>query len=144
MRLDINRALQAGDLQKMLEILRAFFASIPHNLHGDSESYYHSIFYTFMGALGFDMDVEVSVSKGRIDAVLELDDKVYVMEFKYKRCPKNASAEKKRKLFEDALDEAMAQISDRGYSAKYKGSGKAVYEAAFAFLGRGEIEMRQR
>ncbi|MCL2045108.1 MAG: hypothetical protein FWG88_01820 [Oscillospiraceae bacterium] len=28
---------------------------------------------------GFDMDMEVSVSRGRVDAVLELEDKVYVM-----------------------------------------------------------------
>ena len=142
MRLDVNRALQAGGLQNMLEILRGFFASIPYNLHVDLEAYYHSIFYAFMSALGFDMDVEVSVSKGRVDAVLGLGDKVYVMEFKYKKCPPNASPEEKRVLFGKALDEAMDQITSRNYSAKYKGSGKTVYHAAFAFLGRGDIEMR--
>jgi len=142
MRLRISRALAAGDLSKMLEILRAFFASIPYELHIDLEAYYHSIFYTFMSALGFDMEVEVSVSKGRVDAVLELDDKVYVMEFKYKNCKADAGEEEKQGLFSEALDEGMKQIKDRGYSAKYKGSGKEIYHAAFAFLGRGEIELR--
>ena len=142
MRLDIDRALQAGDLQRMLEALRSFFASIPYNLHIEQEAYYHSVFYAMMSALGFDMDVEVSVSKGRIDAALELGDKAYVMEFKYKKCPPGASAAEKQKLSKEALDEAMRQIGDRGYSAKYKGSGKDVYQAAFAFLGRGDIEMR--
>ena len=144
MRLDVNRALQAGSLQKMLEILRGFFASIPYNLHVDQEAYYHSIFYAFMSALGFDMDVEVSVSKGRVDAVLELGDKAYVMEFKYKKCPPGASPEEKRLLSDKALDEAMGQINARGYSEKYKGSGKTVYQAAFAFLGRGDIELRMQ
>jgi len=139
---EIREALESGDLQKMLEILRSLFASIPYELHVDLEAYYHSIFYAAMTLLGFDMDVEVSVSKGRVDAVLELEDKVYVMEFKYKKCPLNANEEEKGKLLSTALDEAMAQINERGYSAKYKGGGKAIYQAAFAFLGRDEIEFR--
>ena len=39
-----------------------------------------------MTLLGFDMDLEVSASKGSVDAVLELDDKVYIMEIKYSKC----------------------------------------------------------
>ena len=142
MRLSIDTALRSGDLQKMLDIMRGFFASIPYNLHVDLEAYYHSLFYTFMSVLGFDMAVEVSVSKGRVDAVLELDDKVYVIELKYEKCPPEASMDTKRKLFEKTLNEAMEQINSKGYGAKYQGSGKAVYQAAFAFLGRGDIEMR--
>jgi len=95
-----------------------------------------------MTLLGFDIDVEVSASRGRIDAVLELGNKVYVMEFKYEKCPLDASDDEKKKLFEAALDGAMKQINDRGYCDKYKGGGKTVYTAAFAFLGRDEIEMR--
>ena len=140
--IEIGRALSKGDLQKMLDILRGLFASIPYELHIDREAYYHSIFYAVMNVLGFDMDVEVSVSKGRVDAVLELDEIAYVMEFKYKACPPGASPESKEALFMAALDEAMGQLSSRGYAAKYAGSGKAVYQAAFAFLGRDDIAMR--
>ena len=95
-----------------------------------------------MTLLGFDMDVEVSVSTGRVDAVLELDDKVYVMEFKYERCPPGAGDEKKQQIFEKALKEGMEQITGKGYHKKYVGSGKAVYRVAFAFLGREDIQMR--
>ena len=35
----------------------------------------------------------------------------------------------------------MKQIEDRGYCKKYAGSGKTIYQAVFAFLGRDEIEM---
>jgi hypothetical protein len=84
----------------------------------------------------------LTVSGGRIDAVLELDDKVFIMEFKYKDCSPNADQEEKRRLFDEALDEALDQIKDRGYSQKYEGGGKTIYQAAFAFLGRDEIEMR--
>ena len=138
----MGRALRDGDLPKALGALRSLFASIPYNLHVDLEAYYHSIFYAVMSVLGFRMDAEVAVSKGRVDAVLELVDKVYVMEFKYERCPPDASDEHKRKLFEAALIDGMEQINGRGYHKKYEGSGKAVYRAAFAFLGRDDIEMR--
>ena len=142
MRNDINRALQAGDLRKMLDVLRGFFASIPYNLYIDREAYYHSIFYALTSALGFNTSVEIPVSKGRVDAILELDDKVYVIEFKYKKYPPEASDEAKRTLYESALDEAMAQINEKDYAAKYAGSGKTIYKAAFAFLGGDDIEMR--
>jgi len=139
---DINNALYTGDLQVMLEILRGLFASIPYELHVNEEAYYHSIFYAIMTLLGFNMDVEVSTSKGRIDAILELDDKVYVMEFKYYNCPSDINDDAKKELINTALDNAMNQIIDRGYCDKYKGSCKTIYKVAFAFLGRDNIEIR--
>jgi len=141
MQMGIRAALGAGDLQKMLEILRGFFASIPYNLHIEQEAYYHSIFYALMSALGLNVGVEISVSVGRADAILEFGDKVYVMEFKYKRRPTGASEDEKAQLIEQTLREAMEQMKDRGYGAKYQGSGKTVYQVAVVFLGRGEIEM---
>jgi hypothetical protein len=82
-RLELREALDMYDLERFLDILRGLFASIPYNLHIPREAYYHSVFYSVMTALGFDMDAEVAVSGGRIDAVLETRDRVYIMEFKY-------------------------------------------------------------
>jgi hypothetical protein len=141
-RMELSEALEAGDLQKMLGILRSLFASIPYQLHVDRESYYHSIFYAVMSVMGFELDVEVSVSKGRVDAVLALDDKVYVMEFKYYACPPDTSPEDKQKLFDKVLKEGMNQINEKEYHKKHIGGGKSIYLAAFAFLGRDDIEMR--
>jgi len=138
----IKQSLDAGDLQGMLDILKSLFASIPHQLHICAEAYYHSIFYAIMSLLGFDADAEVSVSGGRIDATLELDDKVYVMEFKYVCCPRGATPEAKQGFFEKALDEGMAQMEAKGYAGKYAGCGKKVYQVAFAFLGRDDIRYR--
>ena len=48
-----------------------------------------------------------------------------------------------QKVITDAkLDEAMAQIHERGYYKKFEGSGKKIYLTAFAFLGRDIIDMR--
>ena len=137
----IKAALEAGDLQSMLVIMRSLFASIPYELHIKQEQYYHSIFYAILNLLGFDIDAEVSVSGGRVDAVLELGDKVYVIEFKYEHCEKDAAPEERQLLSEKALTAGMKQIRDRDYADKYAGSGKTVYQAAFAFLGRDDVEM---
>jgi hypothetical protein len=64
------------------------------------------------------------------------------MEFKYRGCKQGASLEEKQKLYGEALNEAMGQIISRGYSKKYEGAGKTIYHAAFAFLGRDDIELR--
>ena len=140
-RKEIMKALQVGDLPKIRQSLRGLFASIPYELHVPVEAYYHSIFYTVMNLLGFDVDAEVSVAGGRADAVLELGDKVYVIEFKYQNCPRNISPEDKEKLFATTLAEGLQQIKEKGYANKYAGSGKTIHLAAFAFLGRDEIEL---
>ena len=141
-KIDMEDALREGNLQKVLSLLKGLFASIPYNLHVDVEAYYHSIFYAIMTVLGFNVDAEVSVSKGRIDSVLELGDKVYIIEFKYVKCDADASAEDKKKLVEKALEEGMTQIKSKGYYDKYAGSGKSIHLAAFAFIGRDAIEMK--
>jgi hypothetical protein len=139
---EIKQSLQSGNLEVMLSILKSLFASIPHQLHVNREAYYHSIFYAIMTILGFDIDAEVSVSGGRIDATLELDSSVYVMEFKYLDCSSEANAEVKRNMIDKALDDGMAQIANKGYANKFKNSNKAVRIAVLVFTGRDEIEMR--
>ena len=137
----IRKALETCDLQKILDVLKSLFAAIPYQLHVDAEAYYHSIFFSVMTVLGFEIDAEVSVSKGRIEAALELGDKVYVFEFKYVAYPAEADENEKRKLSEKALGQGMKQIADRGYADRYRGSGKAICQAVFVFLGKDDIEM---
>ena len=47
----LRESLKTGDLQKMRDILRGLFASIPYELHVNLEAYYHSIFYAVMSVL---------------------------------------------------------------------------------------------
>ena len=51
------------------------------------------------------IDAEVSVSKGRIDAVVKTDDYIYILEFKMK--PQTST-------------DALNQIKEKGYQEKYK------------------------
>ena len=140
-KIEILKALRDNDMQKILEILRGLFASIPYELHIDKEAYYHSIFYAVMTVLGFDIDAEVSTSKGRVDAVLEQSDKVYIIEFKYKDSNPALTEAEKLNIADAALNEGMIQIKNRGYHKKYTGSGKIVHLAVFVFLGRDDVYM---
>ena len=143
-------SFKVGDIQNVLTILKALFASIPYNLHVNREAYYHSIIYAVLNVLGLNLEAEVSVSGGRIDAVLDINDKIYIMEFKYKDCDPDATLEEKRKLYDKALEEGMNQIHKKGYYRKYievaqDGSEfyrKTIRLVALAFLGRDNIEMR--
>ena len=135
-------SLATGNLDDMLVLLKSIFASIPYYLHVNREAYYHSIFYASMIILGFHIYAEVPVSGGRIDAVLELDNFVYILEFKYVNYLKqrSGSAEKKN-ILSSALAEGMDQIKAKGYANKFVGGGKTIYLAVFAFLGRDDINM---
>jgi hypothetical protein len=138
----IRDALSNGDLDMMLVMMRQLFSSIPYELHVNREAYYHSIFYAMMSLLGFRVEVEKSVARGRIDAVVERGDRVYVMEFKYVNCNPDAAEDEKDRLSQMALDESMKQINNRGYHMGYAGSGKTVYLVALVFLGRDDIRMQ--
>jgi len=138
----IKDSLETGDLQKMLSVLRSLFASIPYQLHISREAYYHSLFIALLNVFGFKADAEVSTATGRIDAVLELGDRIYIIEFKYRDCPPDAAPDTRAKLMESALEEGISQIKGKGYHNKYASCGKTVCLAAFAFLGRDDIEMR--
>lgn len=140
--LDMQEAFQNNDMQKFLDALRGLYASTPYDIHVDLEAYYHSIFYAIMNTLGFNVKAETEVSGGRVDAILEIGDRAYVMEFKHKKCPAKASQKRKRELLEKALEDGMEQIKKRGYANKYIGSGKTVYLVAIAILGRDNIDMR--
>ena len=137
----IKKSLKTGDLTIMLETMRALFASIPYQLHIKKEAYYHSIFHAIISLYGFDVLAEVSVAGGRVDAVLELEDNAYIIEFKYVDCPPEITADEKRALFDRALHDGMKQINEKGYANKFEGCGKKVHKAVFAFLGKDDIEM---
>ena len=64
------------------------------------------------------------------------------MEFKYHDWRPDDSPEVKRGLFDRVLKEGMKQIKETGYADRFIGSGKMICLAAFAFLGRDDIEMR--
>ncbi len=111
------RSLQSNDLENFFEVLRIFFANIPYTIQLKQEKYYQTIFYLIFSLLGLRIQAEVTTNRGRIDAVVELKESVYIFEFK---------------LF-GTHQEALAQVEERRYYEKYLDSGRRIILVGAAF-----------
>ena len=108
--LDLVAAARKDDLENFFTIIRSLFASIPSHLFiKNREAYYHTVIYMILKLLGVNIKVEDHTNKGRIDAVIETETNIYVMEFKM-----------------GTPDEALSQIEERKYHEKYLSSDKSI------------------
>ena len=99
----LAQAMQAQAWEDFFETLQVFFADIPYDIQLSQEKYYQSIFYLIFKLIGLHIDAEVRTNRGRIDAVIEIGERVFIFEFK----------------LDAGTDEALAQIKARGYAEKY-------------------------
>jgi hypothetical protein len=125
--LRLKNALKRGDLKDFMKIIKTIFAKIPAHLYIEKESYYHSLFYLILALTGVEIDLEVLTDRGRIDGVLELKDKIYVIEFKYG---------KEGTLMDKLLDQAVNQIKTRKYHERYLDRERKIYFLGVGFIGK--------
>ena len=130
---DMREALEMGNKDLFLKILRQIFGRLPFKLRIGQERYYQSLFYMLMTMMGLKMDLERMTSVGIMDGVLELSDKIYIIEFKYQNG--NITLEK---LVQSALD----QINDRKYYESYLAENKQIILLGVGFLGKKDIDMK--
>ena len=116
--------LDRGDLAGVEALLRAFFAGIPYEWHTNNpiaryEGYYASVFYSHFAAAGFDVRVEDSTNRGRVDMTVRYAGRVYLFEFK---------------VVDDGPEgTALAQLRERGYADKYRASGEPIHLVGIEF-----------
>ena len=123
-RIRLYDRLQGNDFAGLETELRAFFAGVPYQWHtkndiADYEGYYASVFYALFASFGTDVTVEDSTAGGRVDLTVLCNGSVYLFEFKVvdsapRRAPGQPSS-------------AMAQLRERDYAAKYRGSGRPIH-----------------
>ncbi|MEZ4860057.1 MAG: AAA family ATPase [Caldilineaceae bacterium] len=113
---ELQTALSGQDVVRFIKLLQSIFAGIPYTLFLEAEAYYHSVVYLVLRLLNFQIDAEKLTNVGRIDAVLELDNLVYILEFKM-----------------STAAVAIQQIRDQGYAENYQGSGKTIVLLGIAF-----------
>ncbi len=113
----ISKAVKADDIDGFIQKIKSLLASIPYRIFmGKKEAYYHSLIYLILRLSGASVSCEDPTNLGRIDAVLETGEKIYIMEFKM-------GSEK----------EAIAQIKAMKYYEKYLGSGKEIVLLGIGF-----------
>ncbi|MFN8486711.1 MAG: AAA family ATPase [Caldilineaceae bacterium] len=103
-------ALQQNDLAAFFATLNFFFARIPYDIQLKQEKYYQTIFYLIFTLIGLRIDAEVRTNHGRIDAVIELAQTIFLFEFK----------------LDGDEQAALDQMKANAYVERYQGLGKTI------------------
>ncbi len=111
----LYQALQNADMDSVRETLTAIFASIPYHIYSNSplshyEGYYSVVMYSYLLSLGVNIQLERSTNKGRLDMVVDIADKRYLMEFKM-----------------DGKGDALAQIKEKQYFQAFYDTEREIY-----------------
>ena len=135
--IQLRKALEKEDTKGFIKILTSFLADIPGRLHLPREAYYHSLFYLLMRLVGITMILEKETDKGRIDGVIEYEDKVYVIEFKF-------ATNKRIKQIKTLTKQALKQIHTKKYYEPFLGTNKKIILFGIGFLNKqidGKVEI---
>ena len=122
--------LKEENTDKFIKHLQSFFADIPARLHIPAEAYYHSLTYLMLRLVGVHLFLEKETDKGRIDAVLELPDKIYVIEFKF------GKPDGRIKKVNTLSQNAIKQIKKNKYYEPYIATGKKIILFGVGFLNK--------
>jgi hypothetical protein len=115
------RNLIDGDVESMMNRLQAFYAGIPYDLNNKNERHYQTIFYLLFTLLGQYVTVESHSAKGSADAIVVVQDTIYIFEFKLSG---NGTAK-----------DALQQIDEKGYAKPYLADGKKIVKIGALFSG---------
>jgi hypothetical protein len=122
---DLRTFLQNDDLDGFMNLIKALLAKIPYPLHIEQEAYYHSLFYMIAVLMGVEIDLEVLTDKGRIDGVLMLEDKIYLMEFKYGKAGTQ---------MDTLTTKAIKQIEDKNYGERFLNDSRPLFKLGIGFV----------
>ena len=113
----LKRAIRAGEPDKMMNELSAYFAGIPYDLKMDNENNFHNAFYILTTLIGIDAKAEVHTSDGRIDLLIETPKYIYVIELKYDGTPESA----------------LRQIEEKGYARRFATDSRKLFRIGVNF-----------
>ncbi len=107
---EIATSLLNRDLKKLRKIMEVFFAGIPYTSHKKQESTFQTIFFSIFRLLGLYIEAESATNDGRIDAVVQTKDAIFIFEFKLDNDPT-----------------ALEQIKAKEYYKKYLLDKREIY-----------------
>jgi hypothetical protein len=114
-------ALKNDDFEMLKININTLFASNPYQIFdAKQEKFFHAILFLAFKLCGYHIHCEVSTSEGRVDAIMQFADKVFIFEFKL-----NQSAQS-----------ALKQILENAYYKPFLGQGKEIYLIGIKFSGK--------
>ena len=108
-----------GNMDEALRLMQTFLSSVPYCENANSEGHYQQLLYVMFSLFGLYVDLEVRTATGRVDMVLKMPDKVYILELKF-----NKSAE-----------EALQQIDVKNYPVRFRQYGLPIVKVGVNFDG---------
>ena len=115
---NLKRALDQGDLDKVIAQINLLFSTIPYQLfEAKRERFFHAILHLTFQGLGLLTQSEVSTSKGRVDTIVQAKSGIYVMEFK----------------LDESAQAALDQIRKNRYGSPYLDQGQPVTALGVSF-----------
>ena len=119
-------ALYNSDLMVALTELRSWIAEIPYDIitkkqwmaKKDSEAFYKLLMYIVFSLLNSKVQTEVKSIRGRADVVITTKSDIFVLEIKVDK----------------DVNDALAQIDDKGYSIPYEADGRKVTKCGVCLL----------
>ncbi len=111
------RDLRLGYPQDFMCRMESLFAGTDYRVVGKAELYFQNAFALVTKMLGFYVDVERTISDGRIDMTAKTKDFIYIFEFKY---DENAEA-------------ALRQIDERGYAKPFASDHRKLIKVGVNF-----------
>ena len=111
-----KEAMQKGDIDKVLTLIKALMASIPYDTLPEDklflrEQNYQTTIYLIFSLMGEYVRTEVHSSLGRSDVEVETKEAIYIFEFKVG----------------GKSQDAISQIKEAGYAEKYSASNKSIF-----------------
>jgi hypothetical protein len=126
----LKRALLTGDAQALVNAFNMLLSNIPFEdfrdaariaiaynevPFGGKEWLYRSSLLAYLRGAGFRVEGEVHSNKGKADIVVSFKEKIWVIEVKVAYKGENTASK---------AQEALAQIEEKNYAAKYPGAKK--------------------
>lgn len=109
--------VESGNPERFMQRMKAFFADTSYQVVGNAELYFQNAMYLVFKIMGFYTQVERPTSDGRIDAVIQTPDYIYIIECKLDR----------------TADEALRQIDDSNYAAPFAMDKRRIYKIGVNF-----------
>ncbi|MFK7949706.1 MAG: AAA family ATPase [Saprospiraceae bacterium] len=119
----MQRGLKNGDVDLFMKFLKVILSDLKYNwqpprqykneaeLFRMWEGYFHAILYIITSYMSLSVKAEVQHNKGRVDLIAEVENFIYLMEFKLDGTSTNA----------------IEQIKSREYAATYQSATKKVF-----------------
>lgn len=117
---ELRYKLITNNIPSFISLLSSILASVSYAISHVQEGFFHSNVHLILKLLGFEILSEEMTANGRIDAVIRLSDKLYILEFKF-----NDN--------QDLSAESLQQIKDKEYALKFKVENKEIFGIGISF-----------